>query len=186
MASSGYMDQLKNGLVSTGEFRPLPEKGEDMYQQEEGLQFSSFTSDDAWAICSELRDLIKKLRTKGPAIIDITLENSHLLARAITSGTVPDADVWVTRKRNTVLRLGHSTLSSFRADDSATYEIGQRRQEYATASGGFPIRVRGVEGIIGVIVVHGPARFPNHQIIVEVVEAYLWDRATERADAGKK
>ena len=38
---------------------------------------------------------------------------------------------------------------------------------------GFPIRVRDVEGIVGVIVVSGLTMQEDHKVIVEVLEKYL-------------
>lgn len=146
---------------------------------EQSLVFRSFTADVAWELGNRLRTRLLEFPT--PAVINISLANSNqLLFHSVTrSGTQPDNDSWVARKRATVLRWGFSTwymhnkLAGDEAAFAAKYMLGDSAGQYAIHGGGFPVRVQGVEGIVGVIVVSGLKQEQDHQVIVETVEQYL-------------
>ncbi|CAK5274796.1 unnamed protein product, partial [Mycena citricolor] len=143
------------------------------------LVFPSFTADTAWELGSALRARLLEFPT--PVVINITLANSNqlLFHTATRPGTQPDNDLWVARKRKTVLRWGSSTWymhNKMKGDEKAfaeKYMLGETAGEYAIHGGGFPIRVKGVEGVVGVIVVSGLKQEWDHQIIVETVERFL-------------
>ena len=56
---------------------------------------------------------------------------------------------------------------------AAKYGLGASAGEYAIHGGGWPIRVRGVEGVVGVVVVSGLKQHEDHMIIVQTVGEYL-------------
>lgn len=113
--------------------------------------------------------------------MNITLAaHSQLLFHCATArGTTPDNDTWVARKRAAVLRWGSSTWwlhNKYGGNEElfrAKFMLGDRAGEYAIHGGGFPIRVKDVEGIVGVIVVSGLSMQEDHEVIVEVLEQYL-------------
>ena len=94
-------------------------------------------------------------------------------------GTIPDNENWVSRKRKTVLRFGTSTWymkNKYGGDEALFASKNGMREDagsYAIHGGGWPIRVKGVEGIVGVIVVSGLAQSEDHGIIVKVLKEYL-------------
>lgn len=51
--------------------------------------------------------------------------------------------------------------------------LGGEAGSYAIHGGGWPVRVRGVEGIVGVIVVSGLAQSDDHGIVAKVIREYL-------------
>lgn len=53
------------------------------------------------------------------------------------------------------------------------YMLGETAGEYAIHGGGVPVRVHGVEGIVGVIVVSGLKQHEDHQVVVEGLEEFL-------------
>jgi uncharacterized protein (UPF0303 family) len=72
--------------------------------------------------------------------------------------------------------------NKFRGDEAAfaqKYGLEGRAGEYAIHGGGVPIRVRGVEGVVGVIIVSGLAQNDDHQVVIEALEDYL-SRATSQ------
>lgn len=105
------------------------------------------------------------------------------------SGTQPDNDEWVRRKRNAVLRWGLSSwglrrkiigshnsaesLEEYFARKFALKSSNGIPEDYAIHGGGFPIRVKGVDGIVGVIVVSGLKQEHDHQVIVEVLKDFI-------------
>ena len=119
--------------------------------------------------------------TPRPAVVNITLAaHSQLLFHCATGrGTSPDNDTWVARKRAAVLRWGTSTWlmhNKYAGDENAfraKFMLGDRAGEYAIHGGGFPVRVKDVEGVVGVIVVSGLSMQEDHEVIVEVIEEYL-------------
>ena len=146
---------------------------------EADLTFPSFTAATAWNVGNALRNRL--LAFPSPTVINITLANSNqLLFHAVThSGTQPDNDLWVARKRATVLRWGFSTwymhnkMNGDEAKFRTKYMLGDNAGQYAIHGGGFPIRVKGVEGIVGVIVVSGLIQEWDHQVIVETLKEYF-------------
>ena len=55
------------------------------------------------------------------------------------------------------------------------YMLGQAAGEYAIHGGGVPVRVMGVEGVVGVIVVSGLKQEEDHQVVVEALQMFLRD-----------
>jgi len=149
-------------------------------EEESRCVFSRFTAETAWILGSMIRARLQRASPR-PAVVNITLANSdQLLFHAATgSGTGPDNDQWVARKRRAVLRWGSCTWAlhnKYKGDEAAfasKFQLGQRGGDYAIHGGGFPVRVKGVEGIVGVIVVSGLTMQEDHEVIVEVVEEYL-------------
>lgn len=47
------------------------------------------------------------------------------------------------------------------------YMLGEKAGQYAIHGGGVPVRVRGVEGIVGVVVVSGLKQHEDHAVVVQ-------------------
>jgi uncharacterized protein (UPF0303 family) len=141
--------------------------------QEEELQFSSFTNDDAWELGAAL---VAGARRQGaPVAIDIS-RNRHQLFHAALPGATPDNDSWIRRKTRVVNRFGHSTLYMRQAgrERGTTFEeqYGLDPLRYAAHGGGFPIVVRRV-GPVGVVVVSGLPQVEDHRMVVAALRAHL-------------
>jgi len=145
----------------------------DLAAEEEELQFSSFTNDDAWELGTALRELAR--RQGAPVAIDIS-RNCHQLFRAALPGATPDNDAWIERKQRVVHRFGHSTLhvrqSYVERGTTFEEESGLDPQRYAAHGGGFPVLVRSV-GPVGVLVVSGLPQLEDHRLIVAALRAHL-------------
>ena len=110
--------------------------------------------------------------------MSISLTNGLVLFQTTTgSGVKPDNETWVARKRRSVLRWGSSTWMlhcRFRGDedDFASRFCMSRDQagQYAIHGGAVPIYVRGVEGVVAVVVVSGLAQHEDHGVIVDAVK----------------
>ena len=147
--------------------------------QENQLIFPYFNADDAFHIGCMIRMRLRSISMK-PAVINITLANSNnvLFHAASHPGILPDNDIWVARKRKTVLRFGVSSWymhNKFQGDEKAfaeKYALGASAGEYAIHGGAVPIKVRGVEGIVGVVVVSGLKQEEDHQVVVESLMDY--------------
>ncbi|KAK3168301.1 hypothetical protein OEA41_004748 [Lepraria neglecta] len=160
----------------------LPEAPSDLEAistQESSLLFPTFTADTAYILGTALYTRLRSL-SPSPCVINITLANSsQLLFHACTHpGTSPDNDVWVARKRATVMRWGCSSwymnrkfAGSFEMSGekefAQNYMLGESAGSYAIHGGGVPVRVKGVEGVVGVVVVSGLKQHEDHAVVVE-------------------
>lgn len=150
---------------------------EALKQDGDSFTLESFTFDDAWVLGNLLRRRLLPIPTA--TVISIALANSgQVLFQTVTgSGVMPDNEIWVQRKRNTVLRWGTSTWfqhckydgdeAAFRAKFGMSEEVASR---YAIHGGAVPIRVKGVEGVVAVVVVSGLKQHEDHGVIVEVIK----------------
>jgi uncharacterized protein (UPF0303 family) len=111
-------------------------------------------------------------------MIYLALANSSQLLFFASSGpgTFPDNMLWVKRKEAVVLRWGRSTvrMGLWLQEMGITLELfGNDSSMYSVLGGGFPVTVKGVEGVVGVIVVSGLAPEDDHAVIVDGIQEYL-------------
>jgi uncharacterized protein (UPF0303 family) len=151
----------------------------DLANEERSFTFAHFTCEHAWVIGNILRNALRTASVS--AVIHISLASQTLFHSPSLPGTMPDAEKWVDRKRNTVLRWGHSTwyLSCrFDGDYKRFAEhnamSGDEWSKYTVEGGGYPVYVKGVEGVIGSIVVVGTDMDGTqaHGIVVRAIEEY--------------
>jgi uncharacterized protein (UPF0303 family) len=148
--------------------------------QESSIILDHFTADDAFEIGTSIRNRLRALSSK-PAVVNIALANSNQLLyhAASNPGVLPDNDIWVARKRKTVLRFGvsswwmHNKMEGDETGFANKYVLGESAGEYAIHGGGVPVRVNGVEGVVAVIVVSGLAQQEDHQVVVEALQTFL-------------
>lgn len=140
--------------------------------KQESVILNHFNSDDAWTIGVHLRNRLRELSDK-PAVVNIALANSNNLLFHATSrpGIAPDNDLWVARKRKTVLRWGvsswfmHIKNAGNEKAFAEKFMLGESAGEYAIHGGGVPVRVKEVEGVVAVIVVSGLAQ---HEVSIQI------------------
>jgi uncharacterized protein (UPF0303 family) len=146
---------------------------EELAAEEEELQFTSFTNDDAWELGTALAAVAR--RQAAPVAIDIS-RNHHQLFHVALPGATPDNDAWIERKTRVVNRFGHSTLYVRQAsvEHGTTFEeeFGLDPLRYAAHGGAFPVIVRSV-GPIGVVVVSGLPQLEDHRLVVAALRAHL-------------
>ena len=140
--------------------------------EEEELQFSGFTNDNAWELGSAL---VAAGREQGlPIAVDIS-RNRHQLFHASLPGTTPDNDSWIQRKTRVVDRFGHSSLyvrqASIERGTTFEAEFGLDQERYAAHGGAFPIIVRSV-GPVGAVVVSGLPQVADHRLVVAALRAH--------------
>jgi uncharacterized protein (UPF0303 family) len=141
--------------------------------EEEELQFTSFSNDDAWELGTALAAAAR--RQRAPVAIDIS-RNHHQLFHVALRGATPDNDAWIERKTRVVDRFGHSTLymrqASVELGTTFEEEYGLDPLRYAAHGGAFPVIVRSV-GPIGVVVVSGLPQLEDHRLVVAALRAHL-------------
>ena len=145
----------------------------ELRQQEEEIQFASFTHDTALAVGMALLQEAKK-RGKSVAI-DITRSGQQLFHFAM-AGTTVDNGEWIKRKNNVVNRFGHSSyhVGIFLKNAGQTIEEKYlvSSSDYAAHGGAFPLIIRNV-GIVGTITVSGLPQQEDHELVVSTLKEFL-------------
>ena len=141
--------------------------------QEEILQFTHFTNEDAW----ELGNMIvaEAKRRKRPVAVSIRLNNGLHVFQYASDGYSLNDERWISRKINTVKTLERSSLHTYmmlRKNEENLSDWCMDKSEYAASGGGFPIRVEEV-GVIGTVAVAGLDHVSDHDLIVKAVSRYL-------------
>jgi uncharacterized protein (UPF0303 family) len=146
------------------------ETPEDLLAQEEALQFTTFSNDDAWALGNAL---VAAAREQGLAVtIDVGRGEQRLFHCAL-EGTAADNDEWIERKNRVVRRFGHSSYYmgvSSEGEFNARFLLDER--EFAAHGGAFPVRVRGA-GVVGTVTVSGLPQEEDHRLVVSVLRDFL-------------
>ena len=151
---------------------PFPSLAE-LAAEEEELQFTGFTNDDAWDLGSAL--VAAARRDGAPVAVDVS-RHGHQLFHASLPGTSPDNDSWIQRKTRVVHRFGHSSLyvrqASIERGTTFEEEFGLDPALYAAHGGAFPVVVRSV-GPVGAVVVSGLPQLADHRMVVAALRAHL-------------
>ncbi|WP_028868668.1 heme-degrading domain-containing protein [Psychromonas arctica] len=148
----------------------------DLLAQESQLQFTFFNNQIAWALGCKLKQLAEK--REAQVTIEVYAFNQCLFSYAMP-GTQPDNLHWIKRKRQTVLRFGHSSYYIGQYN-SAKHRVFEQQDHidadlYCAHGGAFPIIIKN-SGVVGVVTVSGLPQEQDHQLIVdtlaELVESY--------------
>ncbi len=142
-------------------------------QQEQLLQFPSFSAETAWALGVRLRQAA--LAAGVPMTIEIQLAGRTLFACVVGQAPAGQAD-WIRRKRNVVLRFGRSSyamgLVLEREGKTIEARHGLTLADYAMHGGGFPISLRDT-GLVGCVVVSGLPQRDDHAMVVRALAEEL-------------
>ena len=76
----------------------------------------------------------------------------------------------------------HNKFAGDEVAFAAKFALGQNAGDYAIHGGGWPVRVRGVEGVVAVVVVSGLRQEQDHGIIVQTVGEMLEELREELVD----
>lgn len=146
---------------------------EQLLQEEQELQFTSFNETIAWQLGSKL---VERATHAGLSVtIDIT-RGDHQLFHASLPGTSPDNDEWIKRKVRLVYRFGHSSFYIGQLLKSKGKRIEEAfllpESHYAPHGGCFPIIIKDT-GVVGTITVSGLAQEDDHKLVVQAIRNYL-------------
>jgi len=156
------------------DFRPeIVPTLEELEAQERRLVFRQFTCEDAWELGSLLVELARQ--RQAPVAVSIHRAGRQLFHAALT-GSTPDNDAWIARKRRVVERYGSASYlvgARCRAKGT-TFEESSRLDPdtYAAHGGSFPVTVENV-GVIGAVTVSGLPQLEDHRLVVEALERFL-------------
>ncbi len=156
-----------------GVFMKVQEELSVRRREEELLQFTSFSYDDALRLGLLIKDLAEK---KGAALAIGIEINGLVIFHFSMTGSNGRNCMWIKRKANMVRVAQVSSLHAMQQREADGKDIvkdwGLDPLEYAAIGGGFPIRLKGI-GIIGSVAVSGLPHWEDHQLIVEALAEYL-------------
>lgn len=142
-------------------------------REEKELVFERFSREDAFEFGCLLHGNSK--RYPDPCCFEITV-NGLAVFRYFPQGSIPDSELWLRRKRNSVDLMQMSSLHFMAWLDDRGETLADRRldpADYAAGGGGFPITLRGT-GVIGSICVSGmPDHLLDHRLVVESAAEFL-------------
>ena len=142
-------------------------------RQEQLLQFDRF--DNGMALDVGL-GLVERAKAQKQVVTVEVARNGQVLFAHGMDGAPPDHLDWIRRKVNLVNRTGHSSfyIHTQAVLDGLDHDAlpGFDPREYAAHGGAFPVVVRGT-GQVGTITVSGLPGPDDHQLVVDVLKAYL-------------
>lgn len=141
--------------------------------QERMLLFPSFGSETAWKLGSKLRaDAVTR---NASMTFEIQVAGRTVFLTTTGSPAPGQAD-WIRRKRNVVMRFGHSSYAVGLQLEQEGKTIEERHgltlADYAMHGGGFPLLLTGT-GLVGSIIASGLAQREDHAMVVNAIAATL-------------
>ncbi|MFT6924827.1 MAG: hypothetical protein ACJAZP_000397 [Psychromonas sp.] len=141
----------------------------DLLNQELDLQFELFNNQTAWQLGCKLKKLAED--KNAVVAIEVYAFNQTLFSYAMP-GTELDNQHWIKRKRQTVLRFGHSTYYIGQYNRAKNREFEQQvhinAEDYCAHGGAFPIRIKNC-GLVGVVTVSGLPQKEDHQMVTDAL-----------------
>lgn len=145
----------------------------ELLTQEEELQFHYFNNATAWELGNLIKIAAEKLSVS--VSIDVYAFEQVVFSYAMP-GTSKDQQDWIRRKRNSVMRFGHSSYyqGQYNAAKNRDFESIPYLdpKEYCAHGGSFPIRIKNC-GLIGAVTVSGLPQETDHQLVVDAIRKII-------------
>ncbi|MGL6167587.1 MAG: heme-binding protein [Fusobacteriaceae bacterium] len=147
---------------------------EKIKKQEENLKFDLFNH----KVALEFGEfVVKSAKIKKLNIaVSIFLDSDCPIFQYFFEGTNLLNKKWIERKYNTVKTMQRSSLLSmlkFEENQETLENHGLKNEKYALCGGGFPIRIKSSDLIVGVIVISNMHHLKDHSFIVECLNKFI-------------
>jgi uncharacterized protein (UPF0303 family) len=145
----------------------------ELLAQEDELQLRFFNNNTAW----QLGNLIKTHAERIGASVSIEIYAfEQVVFSYAMQGAVKDHQEWLRRKRQSVIRFGHSSYyqGQYSAAKNRDFEAQPHidPKEYCAHGGSFPIRIKN-SGLIGAVTVSGLPQETDHQLAVDALRELI-------------
>ncbi len=142
-------------------------------EEERELTFDTFSRDTALELGLTIIDNAKSY--DDPITVEITV-NGLSIFRFFAEGSIPDSNLWLTRKRNSVDLMHMSSLRFKYWLEMNGWDLNDRKvkvDDFAPYGGGFPVAIKG-SGVIGSICVSGlPSDEDDHKLITDSIKMVM-------------
>lgn len=143
-------------------------------EQEQLLRFPKFDHSVAWDLgCF----MVARARAQGITIaVSIRMANGSIVFQYLPEGTNALNEKWMGRKFNTVTLMESSSLRAaftLEAKGESLQTHTLREEDYALCGGGFPVRIQGMEPVVGVVLASNLYHITDHEFIVGCLRDYL-------------
>lgn len=153
---------------------PMSQNPDILKKQEELLQFDHFNHEDAYALGTLMVEYAKKHSIT--IAVSIRMNTGCILFQHCPDGTNLLNQKWMERKFNTVKLMERSSLLSAlvweEGGDTADVH-GLESADYAICGGGFPIRIKGTNAVIGAIIASNLYHIADHEFVINCLKEYL-------------
>ena len=143
-------------------------------KQEELLQFPIFNHSTAYELGTFMVSCAQKQNIT--IAISIRMNNGCIIFQHCPDGTNLLNQKWMERKFNTVSLMERSSLLSaltFEQDQDTLENHGLSTADYALCGGGFPIRVKGSNAVLGTIIASNLYHIADHEFIIDCLKDFL-------------
>lgn len=145
--------------------------------QEDEIQMHYFNNASAWELGNFIKTAAEAMSTS--VAIEVYAFGQIVFSYAMP-GTAIDHQDWLRRKRQTVLRFGHSSYFQglYNAAKNRDFEAIPHLdpKEYCAHGGSFPIRIKN-SGVIGTVTVSGLPQETDHQLAIDALRHVMNQQA---------
>ncbi len=149
----------------------------ELLTQEDEIQFHYFNNSTAWELGSFIKATAEAMSVS--VAIEVYAFGQVVFSYAMP-GTANDHQDWLLRKRQSVLRFGHSSYfqGQYNAAKNRDFEAIPYLdpKEYCAHGGSFPIRIKN-SGVIGTVTVSGLPQETDHQLAIDGLRHVLNQQA---------
>ncbi|HEY5562429.1 MAG TPA: heme-binding protein [Clostridiaceae bacterium] len=146
----------------------------ELLAQEEALQFTTFTNEDALSLGLIIINIAKEKIGKGIAVCIV--KDSTPLFTHLMEGTTKENIYWLNTKSNVTIKFAHSSLymgEKYKAEGTTFKEAtGLNTDEYQGEGGSFPLIIMG-KGAVGSVTVSGLTGEDDHSTAAEGIRNFL-------------
>ncbi len=142
-------------------------------KQEQMLQFTSFSNEEAWKLGKLFVSYI--LDQKMPVAVCIKTLNGKTLFQFTNEGANFGSQSWIDRKFRTVQEFETSTLGYalyIKSRGATLVDRGLDPTKYVACGGGFPIVVKDA-GLVGAAIISGLTDVEDHAVLIHCLSEYL-------------
>ncbi|CAH0536085.1 heme-degrading domain-containing protein [Vibrio marisflavi] len=151
----------------------MKDKLEALLEQEKQIAFSEFNHETAWQLGCALKHAAEELSVS--VTIEVYAFEQVLFSYAMLGTSIDNLD-WMRRKRETVMRFGHSSfyIGQYNASKNRDFEsqLHIDAQQYCAHGGSFPIRLKS-GGLIGAVTVSGLPQQDDHNLVFTALKQQI-------------